>query len=130
MSRARVAATLLLALVATAGIFAADFLTGSEISLSFFYLFPVALATWVAGRRWGVAFSLLAGAGWATAYELERRTGLDPSIATWNVAVELAIFVVVTLTLSAVRLGMVRERAMQRELESAWRRLDDELRVV
>ena len=130
MSRGRTAATLLLASLVTAAIFAADYRTGSEISLSFFYLFPVALATWVAGRRWGLVFSLMAAGGWASAYGLERRSALDPNIATWNVAVELAIFVVVTLTLSAVKLGLARERSMQRELESAYHRLDDELRAV
>ena len=43
----------------TVAISVADFLTGSEISVSFFYLVPVALATWTMGRKAGVAFSAL-----------------------------------------------------------------------
>jgi hypothetical protein len=35
-----------------------DKLTGAELRLQAFYLIPVAMVTWVAGRIWGVLFSL------------------------------------------------------------------------
>jgi hypothetical protein len=41
-----------------------DYLTGTEISLSIFYLFPVALATWFVNRRTGILFSIIGAAIW------------------------------------------------------------------
>lgn len=120
----------LVAMVLAVGVFAIDLLTGSEISVSFFYLFPVALTTWLVGRTAGVVLSLLAASGWAAAYFLTGRFYANPRIIYWNIAVEVATFLTVTLILAAVKDGMRKEQALKRQLEAAYRRLDDETRVV
>jgi len=130
LRRSRQAAWLLFALLVTVGIFAADYLTGSEVSLSFFYLLPISIVTWSTSRRLGLIFSVFAATGWTYAYFLNRQSGLDRNIAIWNVAVELAIFLAVTLALSAVRDGMAKERSLKRQLEAAYLQLDQEMRVV
>ena len=130
--RGRIASarSLAVAFLLTAIIFTADYLSGSEISVSFFYLFPVGLSTWTVGRRAGIGFSILATAGWSAAYFLTRRFYSNPNILYWNAGVELATFLAVTLALAAARDGLRKERALQGQLESAYFRLDDEQRVV
>jgi sigma-B regulation protein RsbU (phosphoserine phosphatase) len=120
----------LASLVLAAGVFVVDLLTGSEISVSFFYLFPVALTTWLVGRTAGVVLSVLAAGSWAAAYFMTGRFYASPSIIYWNIAVEVATFLTVTLILSAVKDGLQKERVLKRQLELAYRRLDDETRVV
>ena len=114
----------------TAAISLVDYVTGSEISVSFFYLLPVALATWFMGRKAGIALSVLSAVGWSAAYDLSRRFYSNPNIFYWNVALELATFLAVTVALAAVRSEMRKERALALQLEEAYLRLDDEQRLV
>jgi hypothetical protein len=55
-------ASLALAWAAVAAIAVADDLTGKELSLAAFYLYPIILATWRGGRAWGFAISTSAAA--------------------------------------------------------------------
>jgi sigma-B regulation protein RsbU (phosphoserine phosphatase) len=119
-----------LSLALAGGVFALDYFTGSEISVSFFYLVPVTLATWLVGRRAGTLVSILCAAGWATAYFMDGRFYSQPHIIYWNTAVEVAMFLTVTFALSAVRAGYEKEQALQRRLETAYQQLDGEMRVV
>ena len=50
------------ALVIGLAVFAIDYLTGSEISFSFFYLIPIAVAAWFAGPWAGVGLALASAA--------------------------------------------------------------------
>src|SRR2546423_12504564 len=43
---------------------AIDKLTGFELRLQILYLIPVAIGTWTAGRRWGIALSAASVAIW------------------------------------------------------------------
>lgn len=71
---------------------AIDFLTGSEISFSIFYLLPVAIATWWLGRSWGIASSLGSGLVWLAANLATRDTFSDLAIPAWNAAVRIGFF--------------------------------------
>src|SRR5262249_44394619 len=106
----------------TALISLVDYVTGSEISVSFFYLLPVALATWFMGRKAGIALSVLSAVGWSAAYFLSRRFYSNASIFYWNVTLELATFLAVTMALAAVRSEMRKERALTVQLEEAYLR--------
>jgi serine phosphatase RsbU (regulator of sigma subunit) len=131
-SRSRSAVALPLAALLTgltAAISVADYLTGSEISVSFFYLVPVALATWTMGRKAGVAFSVLSAVGWSTAYFVGAHYS-NPNIYYWNVALELATYLALTLSLAGLQSEMRKEHALAIQLEQAYLRLDDEQRVV
>ena len=44
-----------------------DHLTGFEISFSIFYIFPIALASWYAGRDLGFFMSVFSAMIWLTA---------------------------------------------------------------
>ena len=57
LKRPAIALGLATPLVAAIG--ALDYFTGQECQVVALYLLPVSLVVWVAGRRWGMAFSLL-----------------------------------------------------------------------
>lgn len=86
-----------------------DAVTGDRLSLSLFYLLPVAATTWAAGARAGGLVTLLA-ATTSLAGEL-RATGSD-LIAPWNALVHLGVLSVVTATLSRLRTALETERRL------------------
>jgi diguanylate cyclase (GGDEF)-like protein len=96
--------------VAAAGL--ADFLTGRELAFSLFYLIPILLVTWFAGRNLGLAMSAACAIAWFTADALTGQSYSEPVIRYWNAAVRLSFFVLVTLLLPALK-------ALEREKEVA-----------
>ena len=114
----------------TALVFAFDVATGSEFTVSLFYLVPVALVTWRTGRGWGIVFSIAAACAWLIA---SLWTGLDathPQVLVWNTAAQAGFFAIIAWTLAAVRRGLDRERALAARLADSYRSLDRELEVV
>jgi hypothetical protein len=65
MRRLPTIAVVIMALLAVGLIGIADWLTGTGISLSMFYIGPVALATWYASKRVGVVTAVLSIAVWS-----------------------------------------------------------------
>jgi hypothetical protein len=63
------------------GIAVADYLTGTEISFTCFYLVPILVVTWFSGRRHGVAMAVLSALIWPVAYVF----GLENSSGIWVV---------------------------------------------
>ena len=110
--------------------FLGDWLSGAEVSFSAFYLIAIAVATWFAGRTAGLVLSLLSAIGWVGAYQLAGTFYSRPSILYWNAAMELGIFVAVTLALAMVRSTLDHERRLAVDLERAWSRLDREMKSV
>jgi diguanylate cyclase (GGDEF)-like protein len=92
----------------------ADYLSGLELSLSFFYLGPVALAAWYASRGAGVAMSLLSSCMWLVA---DLGAGLaysHPAIAVWDTIVRLGVLAITAALLSALSARLSRERVLAR----------------
>ena len=90
-----------------------DVATGPELAFSVFYLAPIVLVTWFAGRAWGLVFDLLGAFAWFMADELSGQTYAQPGIRYWNAAVRLAFFVIVTFLLPALR-ALESERELSR----------------
>jgi len=89
-----------------------DYVTGTQISLSAFYLLPVSLAAWCIGPRFALLISVLCAAIWLAAGAVAGGEGFTtPLLAAWNGGVELASFVVVVAVLT-------RLRELQRGLEA------------
>jgi signal transduction histidine kinase len=91
-------AILIVALMAI--IFAADASSGTEISLSIFYLIPIAIATWSYGRTTGLALSLVCAILWLLGEVVAGKEYSNAVIPFWNMLVRLGFFVIVTLTLA------------------------------
>jgi signal transduction histidine kinase len=80
-----------------------DFVTGAEISLSIFYLFPIAFTTWFAGRMPGLFTAVLSAGIWLVADLSNALMYSHPAIPFWNSAVRLGIFVLMACQLSSIR---------------------------
>jgi diguanylate cyclase (GGDEF)-like protein len=101
-------AVVLLVLVLLLG--AVDYLTGSELAFSLFYLFPVGLAAWYVNWQTGVFTSLVAALLWYLADILARTEPYSQAhIPAWNAGTRLIIFFVVTTLLVALREALARE---------------------
>lgn len=104
-------------LVAAAGvvIFAAigvaDYLTGAQLSLSVFYLLPIALLAWRAGRGWPSTLSLASAIAWYVANRPgSLEMGFSQATLLWNTATRLGFFLIVSSLVSSLRRVLERER--------------------
>ncbi|HEY2445465.1 MAG TPA: sensor histidine kinase [Rhizomicrobium sp.] len=95
-----------------------DYLTGTHISLSAFYLLPVSLAAWFIGARFGLLIAGLCVAVWMLGgIGAGDEDFADAFLLTWNGTVQLMSFVVVVFVLARLRSlnqvleSRVRERA-------------------
>ena len=90
-----------------------DYLTGFEISLSFFYLIPIALVTWVNREKAGLWLSFLCAGIWLGASIL---TGSYSSnfVLVWNMGVRLGIFLLVTMLMARLHSHLDLESRLAR----------------
>lgn len=91
-----------------------DYLTGQEIAFSIFYLVPVSLVAWLAGRAAGSVASVLAALTCLFAELASGHTHSRPGIFLWNAFILLVFFVVVALLLAALRRSLEHERELVR----------------
>jgi diguanylate cyclase (GGDEF)-like protein len=101
-----------LALVFLVGL--ADFVTGTELSFSIFYVGPIVFAAWFISRRAGVAAALLSVALWAW---LDMRGGAVYSstlIPVWNSAVRLGFYFTALELVARTKTSAERERVLAR----------------
>ena len=103
-----------------------DYVTGTEASASLLYLVPVSIAAWFVSLRAGATFALASAAGWAATYVLSRHLVFRPGLLFWNTAVETAVYLIVAIMLSTIRIDVERQRALAARLELAYQELDRE----
>jgi signal transduction histidine kinase len=108
LSRRSSAFLIALALLLVVALGIVDYLTGTELAFSIFYLLPISLIAWLVGRRAGFALSVVAAVTWLLADLMGGSTYSSSAIPYWNTGVRLAFFLIVTYALSALR--MARER--------------------
>ena len=89
----------------------ADFLTGWELSFSIFYLIPIVLVTWFAGRNLGLVMSIASTIVWFTADNLSGQPYSQPIFPFWNAGVRLGFFILVSFLLPALK-----EREHEKEI--------------
>lgn len=94
-----------------------DFLTGTDISLLIFYLFPIGFGTWFLGRWFGLLVALFSLAIWTGANELmgEPRHH-DLFITCWNILSSFLVFSVFLLLLDNLKnlFKELEKRVMER----------------
>jgi len=81
-----------------------DYITTVEISFSIFYLIPIALVSWYAGKNYGLAFAILSAAVWLYADTNSYFQYSNSAIPYWNALVRLGFFTVVVILISKVHL--------------------------
>jgi two-component sensor histidine kinase len=125
------ATALAVALVAVIGWF--DYITG-EFSLALFYLVPVALATWYAGRASGWFIGFLSAAAWLLADQPLSQADSEPLRPYWNAAMLALIYGIVAHLLSALeRLqAELQERVERRtvSLAEVHHRVKNNLQII
>lgn len=89
-----------------------DYLTGSEISISLFFFFPIAVITWYMGARYGGLFSLLSAILWDL---VQRQQGFAYSTQFaryWALVMHLAYYVLVVLASNYLKNALDTTRRM------------------
>jgi signal transduction histidine kinase len=86
---------------------ALDYLTGFEFSFLTCYLLPVALAAWFLGRPFAIGTAILSViAIWLAGDFTGGAVSIDRFILGWNVAIDLAFFLIVIWLLHHLRLQL------------------------
>ena len=91
-----------------------DYLTGYEVSMSLFYLGPVAVAAWYAGRWTGFAIAALSCVSWYIADSAAGNQYSHPAIAIWNAIVRFGFFLITSLLLTALRKSLHAQQYLAR----------------
>ena len=80
-----------------------DYLTGEELSVSIFYLLPVAITTWFAGRGTGLFFAIMSAISWLAADMFGGHRYSHPAIPYWNMLVRFGFFLVILIILARLK---------------------------
>ena len=90
-----------------------DYFTGTEISFSLFYVFPIALITWVSDWKIGMASAAAGAVLWFIAEDLAGAVYSHPGILYWNAGVRFSVFLLVPLSVILGK-GLERQTAHAR----------------
>ena len=97
-------------LAAGLGIF--DYITGTELSFSVFYVIPVAMSTWYAKGSTGQKVALFSTLVWLLADLIPGQRYSHFLIPLWNSLVRLAFFMIIVALLSKLRLDLEIESSL------------------
>ena len=90
-----------------------DYATGTDFSLSLFFLIPIFFVAWFAGQGYGLIVSILSAVAWHLA---NRLAGAIPGhlIYYWNTLIRFGFFAIVTLLVSRLKLALAQEKRLSR----------------
>jgi diguanylate cyclase (GGDEF)-like protein len=91
-----------------------DVLTGYELAFSLFYLLPISLAAWFAGRKLGIVTCVVSAIVWFIADTLWGHAYSHPAIPYWNTAIRFSFFLITSLLLSALKKTLEHEKELAR----------------
>lgn len=91
-----------------------DYWVGYELSLSFFYLIPLGIATWYLNRRSGYLVAFCCVVIWDLANRANGQVLSSELIRYWNMGIRMASYSVVALVLGELKLAIQVERAIAR----------------
>jgi diguanylate cyclase (GGDEF)-like protein len=90
------------------------YLTGPEFALSLFYILPIALATWYAGKWAGVVVSLTSAISWLIADLTMLTTFSSALVPYFNETFRLTVFFIITFILAKLKSAMDNHKALAR----------------
>ena len=92
-----------------------DYVSGSEMALSFFYLIPISIAGWYIGQKTAIVVALLG----ALAFPVTDALAVGPYdelwTGFWNFMVRAATLTTMALILSRLKEALARERTLARQ---------------
>jgi diguanylate cyclase (GGDEF)-like protein len=89
-----------------------DHRTGSEVSLSFLYLIPVAFATWYLNNAWGYLVTGLSMCAFTFSTWVENEAYSWEFFRYWNGLMELAIFILIVWLLQEFKRALAHQRML------------------
>ena len=104
----------LVSLMLIIGLGLIDYFTGYEFSFSLFYLLPIALMVWFAGKWFGIYASIIGALTWFLADVFSGNQYTISAIFVWNTAIRFGFFLIVTLLLAELRSSLEREKKLSR----------------
>jgi signal transduction histidine kinase len=96
-----------------------DYASGTELSISIFYLLPISLVTWFINRKTGVVLSIAGVIIWHLVDFAAGHVYSHPAISYWNSLVQLNIFFVTVFILSALKIAYSRKMQLIADLRKA-----------
>jgi len=94
-----------------------DYATGLEVSVSLFYLLPVAIFSWFLGKTWGISISIASAMIWFSADLLISPTYSHPLIPYWNATVLFGFLLIVSYILTTLKSTSQYEQELAREVQ-------------
>jgi GGDEF domain-containing protein len=91
-----------------------DFCSGFETTFSFFYLIPIAIATWYLGKVEGRFMVVLSIITWAVSNRLAGEVYSQEIIRYWNAGIRLVVFFLFAELLHGLQLALLHEQALSR----------------
>jgi len=91
------------------------YLTGPEFAFSIFFLLPIFLGTWFAGRWAGILLAIASALTWLTADLVLSPPYLHPVIPYVNETLRLSVFLLVVVILSTLKGVLEREKIFARK---------------
>ena len=91
-----------------------DYNTSFEISLSIFYLIPIAIGSWFLSRRISILLSILCSVVYGILDFLSGNVYSHPLILTWNDFAIFGIYLIVAITLSKLKEVLIIEKELSR----------------
>lgn len=85
------------------------------LGIAIVYLLPVILATWFVGRNAGIAVTGLSGLAWLLGESMNRTPEVHLFFPIWNAAVLVILFSVISLSLSALKGALEKEKLLSRK---------------
>jgi signal transduction histidine kinase len=96
-----------------------DYVTGAELKISIFYLLPISLMAWFVNRRVGIILAVFSSVLEVVTDLMVGHPFSHSIIVYWNGAVQAGFFVIIVLTLSALRSEYEKTLKINRELREA-----------
>lgn len=96
-----------------------DSVTGDEVDVVFFYIIPLAIASWKLSRNEAIVAAVFCTATWLIEVLIYNRPVSNPLIPYWNALMLLGIFLTVVLILSSLKKSFAEQRGLIDELQTA-----------
>jgi len=91
-----------------------DYASGFEISFSFFYLIPILITTWYAGRNYGYLITFISILTWTISNKLAGQVYSHEVIRYFNSGIRFGVFVMISWMLNELQIVIQNERALAR----------------
>jgi signal transduction histidine kinase len=102
-----------------------DYLTGPDLAFIIFYLFPIALVTWFAGRWPGIFISVASAVTWIVSDIMVKASYTHFLIPYWNMVAEFSVFFLVVHIFSILKETLEREKKLNTILGQTIQKITD-----